>query len=74
VLIADWTHHFEPIGSGDYTPQPYEDSAEGVALDVETGDQLVFRYSAAGSDLPMAYIPNGDGLPLRIPYIDLPVE
>jgi len=72
VLIAEWTHHFEPIGAGEYTPQPYEDEAAGEALDVEDGDQLVFRYSATGSDLPMAYVPNGDGPPGRIPYIDLP--
>ena len=72
VVIAAWAHHFEPIGDGDYSPQPYRDEAEGEALDVEDGDLLVLKYSATGSDLPMAYIPNGDGPPLEIPHLDLP--
>ena len=72
VVVAAWAHHFEPIGDGDYTPQPYEDTAEAEALDVEDGDLLILKYSASGSDLPMAYVPNGDGAPGRIPFIDLP--
>jgi hypothetical protein len=72
--IATWEHHFEPIGAGEYTAQPYEETADAPAFDFEPGDQLVFRYTGDGAPNNAAYIPNGDGATTngRIPYIELP--
>jgi hypothetical protein len=63
-----------PLLNAEYRAQPYEESAEIAAVDAAAGDQLVFRYTGIGSDLEMAYIPNGDGAQLggRIPFIELP--
>jgi hypothetical protein len=53
---------------------PLELTATGAAVEVEEGDQLVFRYTGESGDLPMAYVPNGEGENTggRIPFIDLP--
>lgn len=74
VVIATWTETFEPLGGGAFDAQPYEVTADGPAIDWEPGDLLVFRYEGTGTDVPMAYVPNGEGERAsgRIPYIDLP--
>lgn len=74
VEIASWNHHFDPIGGGAFEAQPFEDTAQGAAIDFEAGDLLVFRYSGESATSPTAYIPNGDGdlQGGRIPFIDLP--
>jgi hypothetical protein len=53
---------------------PIELTATGAAVAVEDGDQLVFRYTGESGDLPMAYVPNGEGANTggRIPFIELP--
>jgi len=72
--LASWEHHFEPLPGGEFEAQPFEREAEVERVDAEAGDQLVFRYTGTGSDLEMAYVPNGDGELKggRFPYIDLP--
>ncbi len=73
VAIATFQHHFDPLPSG-FSAQPFEARMAGPALTDAAGDQLIFRYSGANTDTPMAYIPNGDGFRAmgRIPYVDLP--
>jgi hypothetical protein len=74
VIIAEWDQHFDPRGGGDFTAQAYEVTAEGERIDYSQGDELIFRYEGTGTDIPMAYIPNGEGDRMggRIPYILLP--
>lgn len=73
-ILASWEHHFEPLPGGDYRAQPFEAEADVVRVDAAAGDRLILYYAGDGSDLSMAYIPNGDGQLLggRIPYLDLP--
>jgi len=76
VALATWQQHFDPLGGGNFDAQPYEVTADAVAIDFQEGmgDQLVFRYSGQNSASTMAYVPNGDG-PLhngRFPNITLP--
>lgn len=72
LLFAE--QRFEPLPDGTYTAQAYEVTAEAGEVAAEVDDLLVFRYSGENSDLPMAYVPNGDGEHAggRIPFIDLP--
>ncbi len=74
VVFASWEHHFEPLGGGEFTAQPFEASADVDAFVWAAGDQLIFRYTGSGTDTPMAYVPNGEGPDWggRYPYIDLP--
>lgn len=74
VVLASFEQHFEPLDGGAYRSQPYEETAEVEAVPAQAGDQLVFRYTGTGTDVAMAYIPNGDGELLggRIPFIELP--
>jgi len=48
--------------------------AQAPAIDAQTGDQLVFRYTGSNTTGVEAYIPNGDGPNSngRIPNITLP--
>lgn len=73
-VLATWQHHFDPLPGGEYRAQAFADGADLDRVDASDGDQLVLRYTGDGSDLMMAYIPNGDGDALggRIPYLDLP--
>lgn len=75
VVLATWNHHFESAAPN-FDAQPFEESADGPAVDfVEgMGDQLVFRYTGTNSASTMAYIPNGDGPSAngRFPHITLP--
>ncbi len=73
-VLATWQHHFEPRADGEYRAQPFEEGADVPRVDAGAGDRLVLRYTGEGSDVMMAYIPNGDGQLLggRIPYLDLP--
>jgi hypothetical protein len=74
VQLATWSGHFEPLGGGVFRAQAYELDVEAPAIDCEDGDELVFRYTGAGSTSMMAWIPNGDGHITggRIPNITLP--
>lgn len=75
TLLASWEQHFDPIGGGVFDAQPCELTAEtDVRIDFEPGDQLIYRYSGEGTEVPMAYIPASEGVNVagRIPHIDLP--
>ena len=74
VQLATWMEHFEPTADGTFRAQPYELDVQAPAIDFERGDELVFRYTGAGSTAMMAFIPNGDGHITggRIPNITLP--
>lgn len=73
TLLTSWSNHFEPLAVG-FDAQAYETNRDVPAIDFESGDELVFRYSATGTSSPEAWIPNGDGELAggRIPYMDLP--
>jgi hypothetical protein len=73
--IASWTDHFTPLPGAVYDAQPFEyDESNCPAIETATGDQLVFRYTGANTNVTEAYIPNGDGPNSngRIPSIALP--
>lgn len=74
VQLATWTQHFEPLADGTYRAQAYELDVDCPAIDHETGDEFVFRYTGLGSSVVMAFIPNGDGAVTggRIPNITFP--
>jgi len=74
VTLAAWQKHFEPLPGGAYDAQAYELDVEAPAIDYQSGDELVFRYTGLGSTAMMAFIPNGEGENLggRIPNITLP--
>ncbi len=74
IPLARWTEHFEPRADGMFRAQPYELDVPAPAIDFERGDQLVFRYTGAGAEVMMAFVPNGDGHITggRIPNITLP--
>jgi hypothetical protein len=67
--------HFEPLGGGSFTAQPYElDVPVTIPIDFKDGDEFIFRYTGMNSTAMMAFIPNGDGRVTggRIPNITLP--
>ncbi|HSK03241.1 MAG TPA: hypothetical protein VK932_18445 [Kofleriaceae bacterium] len=74
VQLARWMEHFEPRADGMFRAQPYELDVEAPAIDYQPGDELVFRYTGAGAEVMMAFVPNGDGHITggRIPNITLP--
>jgi hypothetical protein len=73
TLVASWQHHFDVEGRYK-AAELFEATAAGPALDVKTGDLLVFRYTGQSAELEMAYVPNGEGATKkgRVPFIDLP--
>lgn len=73
VVLVEWSQHFEPIPDS-FDAQAYEVDQTAPAIAFKPGDKLVFRYSATGTDLGEAWIPNGDGALSggRIPHIRLP--
>jgi hypothetical protein len=74
VQLAAWRQHFEPLPNGQYAAQAYELDVEAPAIHMQSGDELVFRYTGAGSTAVVAFIPNGDGRVTggRIPNLTLP--
>jgi len=72
--LATWTAHYDPLGGADFDAQPFEYDMPAPAVDYQSGDQLVFRYTGNNSQSQEAYIPNGDGAIThgRIPNITLP--
>jgi hypothetical protein len=74
VQLATWQAHFEPLGGGQYTAQPYELDVDAPAIDADDGDQFVFRYTGLQSTGIMTFIPNGDGAITngRIPNLTFP--
>ena len=73
TTLAQWIRHWDPA-PGNFDAQPYEVDMAAPAIDFQKGDQLVFRYAAANTTRPEAFIPNGDGRTSngRIPNITLP--
>ncbi len=73
IVLASWSEHFDPLPTG-FDAQAYEKDQSAPAIDFVTGDQLVFRFSAANTIQSEAWIPNGDGglSKGRIPNITLP--
>ena len=73
TMLATWMQHFDPL-PGSFDAQPYEIDQSCPATGFATGDQLIFRYSAANTSSSEAYIPNGDGNLShgRIPHFTLP--
>jgi hypothetical protein len=74
VDLATWDHHFDPLGGADFSAEPFDGDATGIATDFQAGDQLVFKYTGTSATLSNAYIPDGDGTRKggRIPNITLP--
>ena len=72
--LANWAVHYDPLPNGDYSAQPFEYDEDCVAIDFQSGDQLVFRYTGANGASMESYIPDGDGSFAngRIPNITLP--
>lgn len=72
--LAQWTRHWDPLPGGRFEAQAYDVDMAAAAIDWKAGDQLVFRYAAANTTTPEAFIPNGDGVISqgRIPSITLP--
>lgn len=72
--LGTWSQHFDPLPGGVYTAQPYELDVTAPAIDFQSGDQFVFRYTGANTTSQQAFIPNGDGETAkgRIPNITLP--
>ncbi|MEZ4399588.1 MAG: hypothetical protein R3B06_06200 [Kofleriaceae bacterium] len=70
--IGMFQQHFDPLPMG-FDAQPFEARVTAPAI-AQAGDELVFRYTGANADTPMAYIPDGDGARAngRIPFVDLP--
>lgn len=73
TVLVTWSQHFDPLPEG-FDAQTYELDQQAPAIDFTAGDQLVFRYSATGTNQAEAWIPNGDGKLSggRIPHIKLP--
>jgi hypothetical protein len=74
TVLAEWSQHFDPLGSGDFDAQVLEYDENCAAVDYDSGDQVVFRYTGANTDSTQAFIPNGDGTLShgRDPNITLP--
>ena len=74
TLLATNTTHFEPLPGGAYSATPCDLDLEAQAIEMQSGDELVFRYAGANTTSSQAYIPNGDGATTdgRIPNITLP--
>lgn len=74
TTLATWTQHFEPLPGGVFKAQAYEIDHDAPAIDFQSGDQFIFRYTGANTTSMMAFIPNGDGATAdgRIPNITLP--
>ncbi len=72
--LATWTRHWDPLPGGVFTAQAYEVDQVAPAIEFQSGDQLVFRYTGANTSSTQAFIPNGDGATAngRIPNITLP--
>jgi hypothetical protein len=76
TALASFDQHFDPLPGGGYRAQAFEREEDLPKVDAGDGDRLVLRFTGDGSDLMMAYIPNGDGELTggRIPYLDLPAD
>ena len=72
--LVQWTAHYDPLGGANFDAQAFEYDEPAPAIDYQSGDQLVFRYTGNNSVSQQAYIPNGDGAIThgRIPNITLP--
>lgn len=71
--VVSWDHRFDPRPSG-FDAVPFEEPAQGAAIDRRDGDLLVFRYTGQSAVSMNAYVPNGDGFRQkgRIPHLRLP--
>jgi hypothetical protein len=71
--LVTWMAHYD-AGADVSRAQAFDYDEPAAAIDFAPGDLFVFRYSAANTTTPNAYVPNGDG-PLaggRLPSIALP--
>lgn len=59
--IVAWDHHFDPLPDNNFDAQRLDLDAQGIAIDFEAGDLIVFRYTGASASNPNAYIANGEG-------------
>ena len=73
TVLAEWSAHYDPRPVG-FDAEPFEYDEACDAIEQQSGDQLVFRYTGANTTAIEAYIPNGDGVNSngRIPNITLP--
>lgn len=72
--VVSWEQHFEPRADGSFDAVAYEATASGRAISQQSGDELIFRYTAQSARSMNAYVPNGDGVRQngRIPNLTLP--
>jgi hypothetical protein len=72
--VVSWQQRFDPRPDGTFDAVPYEATARGAAVKVQSGDLLIFRYSGQSASSMNAYVPNGDGVRQngRIPNLTLP--
>jgi hypothetical protein len=60
TIVGTWMEHFEPRPEG-FEAQTCEVDMPGTAIEFQSGDLFVFRYSGANSGTVMqAYIPVGN--------------
>lgn len=60
VGIVAWDQHFEPLPGNSFKAQALDLDAAGIAIDFESGDAIVFRYTGQSAANVNAYIPNGE--------------
>jgi hypothetical protein len=60
TILAEWSDHYVPRGAGDFDPQPFRYDESCDAVDFESGDLVVLRYTGSNSTSAEGYIPNGD--------------
>jgi hypothetical protein len=72
--LANVTTHFdEPMGPNQFDAQPFDADLDLPEVPAKAGDQLVLRFSAAGSGSGTAYVPNDfSTMTGRFPSITLP--
>jgi hypothetical protein len=74
TTLVTWMEHYEALGGGNFDAQALEYDETAPAVDFQSGDQLVFRYTGRNGAAAETFIPNGDGSLSkgRIPNITLP--
>jgi len=74
TLLVMWEKHWDPMDPNLFEAQAYDVEQVAPAVSFETGDKLVFRYTALTGATNDSYVPNGDGKNSngRIPHITLP--
>lgn len=60
TILAEWTEHYEPLGSGLFGAQAFRYDEDCAAVEHADGDQIILRYTGNNATGADAYIPNGD--------------